>query len=166
MRGEDVNVRALVLSVLVLGCARTPMRPCVVANPELSSAEDQRISKDDFITLHRDGCWGPCPQYSVTVYGDGRVIANGAKFVAHGGALSWQIDPTLAARLLAELVRKEVWSLQAKKMVDDARTSRLEGKLGDRVVSVRHTGDVDDELVRLIEQVSEAETRVVGCTKP
>ncbi len=156
--------------------------PCTEVTPELTlaplpAAEMQRVAKDDFITLRRGQCFGRCPIYSVTVHADGRVEANGEQHVAALGAQNWQIDAAVATRLLAEMVRNNVWALDPKMdaHVTDLPTARLEGKVGGHSVSVRHYGAGTDlglggrdfatasRLETLIDLISEAETRVVGC---
>jgi hypothetical protein len=159
-------------------------RACTTVTPELTlgplpAAELNHVGKDDFITLHRGACFGRCPIYSVTVHADGRVTAIGERHVAQTGEQSWQIDPTVAKRLLAELVRMHVATLEPKMSVhvSDLPTARLDGKLGTRTVALKHYGagaelsmgfgDRDAEtatrLERLIDLISEAESRIVGC---
>lgn len=160
--------------------------PCTEITPELTlaplpAAELQRVAKDDFITLSRGQCFGRCPIYSVTVHADGRVEANGERFVPALGAQTWQIDRAVATRLLAEFVRSDAWALDPKMSVHvtDLPTARLEGTVGGHTVKVRHygggsgtginfggdshDGQIATRLERLIEVISEAETRVLGC---
>jgi hypothetical protein len=156
--------------------------PCTEVTPELTlaplpPAELQRVAKDDFITLRRGQCFGRCPIYSVTVHADGHVEANGEQHVAALGPQNWQIDAGVATRLLAEMVRNNVWALDPKMdaHVTDLPTARLEGRVGGHSVSVRHYGAggfgslggrdfaTASRLETLIDLISEAETRVVGC---
>lgn len=99
------------LLVLCLGCPKP--RPRI--DPELQSkicrtfrfeafqapASAATPAPDDEIFLWRDFCFVDCPQYQVTIKGDGRVILvmlNGPVV----GLESYSIDPALASRLFAE----------------------------------------------------------------
>lgn len=55
----------------------------------------------DSISMTRGPCFGACPMYEVTVYGDGRVVFRGDRFVAQSGEHTRTIDPTEAAALFA-----------------------------------------------------------------
>lgn len=43
------------------------------------------------ITLERTACYGPCPIYSVAIYGDGTVIYDGKQFVKIEGTRTYTI---------------------------------------------------------------------------
>lgn len=55
----------------------------------------------DHISMTRGPCFGACPMYTVTVWGDGRVRFEGAQFVAQRGEHTRTIDPAAAAALFA-----------------------------------------------------------------
>ena len=84
-----MNVRHLLLpAVLSLAaCAAPPAAPT-------PSASDQ-------ISMTRGPCFGACPMYTVTVWGDGRVQFEGDRFVAQTGARSKTIDAAAVAGLFA-----------------------------------------------------------------
>ncbi|MDH3943792.1 MAG: DUF6438 domain-containing protein [Anaerolineae bacterium] len=46
---------------------------------------------DAVITLERTACFGFCPDYTVTIYGDGRVVYFGNDFVAEMGERTYTI---------------------------------------------------------------------------
>jgi len=48
---------------------------------KLQSQNRKAIEHFDMISLRRTACYGPCPIYEVTIYGDGRVEFQGEKFV-------------------------------------------------------------------------------------
>jgi hypothetical protein len=174
-------MRWLTLTTLVLGCAHVPPRPCTVVTPELPIAAEElaRIRPEDFVTLYREACLGSCPIYSVTVFGNGRVVASGEHFVARAGSRSWEIDPVAAVRLLAELTRNNVAALEPRMsaLIEDLPGARLEGNIGGQTIAVKHYGagvevemgrgnrdaEIATRLERLIDQISEVDTRVVGC---
>ena len=91
------------------------------------------------------------------------------------------IPPATARRLLAELVRVDVFALVPMiPGVSDLPSARLEGMLNGRPVSVLHYGGGEDlalgyrdptlvavtRLELLVDLTSEAEPRVIGCTTP
>ena len=41
--------------------------------------------KEVVITLERTACFGVCPVYKLTIYGDGRVLYDGIRFVRTEG---------------------------------------------------------------------------------
>ena len=55
----------------------------------------------DSISMTRGPCFGACPMYTVTVYGDGRVVFQGDRFVAETGEHTKTIDAADAAALFA-----------------------------------------------------------------
>ena len=57
---------------------------------------------DLVITLERTACFGACPVYKLTIYGDGRVVYEGQQFVAVTG----QQTATLTAEQVQELVNE------------------------------------------------------------
>jgi len=46
----------------------------------------------DFVSLSRDGCYGECPIYTVTVYSDGNVCYFGKQFVKVVGERRYTIS--------------------------------------------------------------------------
>src|SRR5688500_10436324 len=55
----------------------------------------------DHISMTRGPCFGACPMYTVTVWGDGRVRFEGDQFVAQRGEHTRAIDAAAAAALFA-----------------------------------------------------------------
>jgi hypothetical protein len=55
------------------------------------------------ITLARTACFGMCPDYKVTILGDGTVTYEGHQFVRVTGTHSWKIDPAAVTALAAEM---------------------------------------------------------------
>lgn len=83
--------RAL-LAVLALAAACT-------GNPDVARPTP---TADDSIELARGPCFGACPVYTVTIYGDGRVVFRGERFVTQSGEHTRTIDAAAAAALFAE----------------------------------------------------------------
>ena len=55
----------------------------------------------DQLSMTRGPCFGACPMYTVTVWGDGRVVFDGNQFVAATGEHTKTVDPAVAAALFA-----------------------------------------------------------------
>ena len=64
------------------------------------------------ITLQRTGCFGTCPIYTVTIYGDGRVVYNGGGYVLVAGMQTSQISEYDVRGLIDEFFRIDYFSLQ------------------------------------------------------
>lgn len=60
--------------------------------PQLNSLAESDL-KDVVISLERTGCYGDCPAYKVTIYGDGRVEYEGKKDVKVKGKKRGSLKP-------------------------------------------------------------------------
>ena len=162
--------------------AKREAPPCTASQSELdrlSPKSEASIGADDRVTLRRGACFGACPVYSVTLFGDGRVVGEGVAHVAATGAQEWTIAPELARRVLSELVRVDVFSRKAVLLghISDLPSAELDVRIGKRSVLISHSGAGAElqwqmggkdnalltQLERLVDQASEAEVRVVGC---
>lgn len=85
-----MSVRPYILCAALLAGACSPSAPATPA----PSASDQ-------ISMTRGPCFGTCPIYTVTVWGDGRVRFEGERFVRQTGVLMKTIDAAQAAALFA-----------------------------------------------------------------
>lgn len=82
----------------------------------------------DSITLSRSGCYGTCPSYQVTLFGDGRVHWQGHGFVEILGERIYQIDSGLAAKVLQRFRSPDVFGLcgDYSRSVTDNPSTRTE----------------------------------------
>jgi membrane dipeptidase len=64
------------------------------------------------ITLERTLCFGTCPNYKVTIHGDGTVAYEGRQFVRVTGTRTWKIDPAAVAALASEMQQAGYFDLQ------------------------------------------------------
>ena len=71
------------------------------------------------ITLQRTACFGTCPDYTVTLTGDGTVIYSGRQFVRTPGDHTWKIDAAAVRALAREMEAAGFFELQ------DTYTSRM-----------------------------------------
>lgn len=97
--GEAVTATATSTFLpLVTGTANAPGAPA-----DLSSLE---------IYMEKSGCEGPCPVYSVTVHGDGRVVYQGRTCVNVIGEQTGQIAPDQVRALAAAFYQRDFFALQ------------------------------------------------------
>ncbi len=68
----------------------------------------------DFITLKRDGCYGTCPSYSVTVYSDGSVEFIGEQFVRVVGKQTYKISKDSAVYLFRKAEQIGFYSFKSE----------------------------------------------------
>jgi hypothetical protein len=69
-------------------------------------------STDMEIKLERTLCYGPCPVYSVTIYGDGTVLYDGIKFVNNIGKSTHQIPQKHVDEIVAMIYELNYFSLK------------------------------------------------------
>ena len=63
------------------------------------------------ITLERTVCFGVCPEYKLTIYGDGSVIYEGTRFVMVEGKRTITISEEKVRQLLSEFKKIDYFSL-------------------------------------------------------
>jgi hypothetical protein len=68
----------------------------IICLPGQSSAE----SRNDFVALSHDGCYGRCPTYRVAIWRTGRVVYHSGRWVKPLGTVERRIAPGDAQRLL------------------------------------------------------------------
>jgi hypothetical protein len=64
------------------------------------------------ISLERQGCFGSCPGYKVTVRGNGRATYEGRGYVGVIGTHHYQMPPRDIAKLVESLRASDLWSLR------------------------------------------------------
>lgn len=89
--------------VVLLVALSSPLRPEQSASAERTS-DLKSLSDSDLQTLvvhfERKRCYGTCPAYTVTIYGDGRVEYNGSQYAKVTGPQKGRIEAA-AVRVLA-----------------------------------------------------------------
>jgi uncharacterized protein DUF6438 len=115
------------------------------------------IPKDLVIELHRMMCPGACPDYSLFVYGDGRVVYEGRRYVAVKGKRERWISKAQVKRLLDEFYRMSYFSLKDRydPIASDGavtKTSILAGSKTKEVVNC-HPSQAPEELHQLEEMI-------------
>ena len=88
----------IVLAISLAGCARSQ-------TPQPSDI------KDVVITLERTVCFGACPDYTLTIQGDGTVTYEGRQFVRIEGTRTATISEAKISQLLSEFEKVDYFSL-------------------------------------------------------
>ncbi|NII11955.1 hypothetical protein HBF24_14885 [Oleiagrimonas sp. C23AA] len=85
-------------------CAALPMGAASAATPPTRSP-------DMVLRIERGPCFGACPEYSVTVLGDGSVTFIGHRHVASMGVHKRQMAPADYARLVKAVDGMDIYAL-------------------------------------------------------
>jgi len=90
------------------------------------------------ITLERSGCFGSCPDYSVELVGDGRVVFTGNAFTVVSGRHVYSVKPAKVAALVERLRNSDVWSARTvyRASITDNATYNLRIQLGKHVHAI------------------------------
>lgn len=88
----------------------TPTQP---TNTNNANATEDKL-KGVVISLERSGCLGPCPVYKVTVYGSGKVVYKGDKFVKVVGERTINIEKEKIEKLLTDFEKAGYFNLEDK----------------------------------------------------
>lgn len=80
--------------------------------PQLTQPPKPTEFKDVVITLETTACFGPCPIYKLTIYGDGRVVYEGEEYVNVAGKQTSQISKDKVKELVDEFYRINYFSLK------------------------------------------------------
>jgi hypothetical protein len=75
------------------------------------SISNSSAQKNLVIQFQRFGCYGDCPAYKLTIYGDGRTEYAGSDFVKQTGKAQGQIESEKMATLLAAFDKANFWTI-------------------------------------------------------
>jgi hypothetical protein len=93
-------VALLLASSTAAGCAPRPGNADAAENRRAASDSVAASSRaDTLLTLDRSTCLGPCPSYTLTVFGSGRVVYNGRDYVEVTDTVRTQISDAKVERL-------------------------------------------------------------------
>lgn len=123
------SLAVLLGGILLLACQRAPedvgSTPAEAAPTEVASAEDESpeapsayprskdpIPEDTFISLERNGCFGTCPKYTVTVNARGETLFHGENHVARLEEVEGQIHEESVRWLLREFELIDFFDLE------------------------------------------------------
>jgi hypothetical protein len=93
------------------------------------------------ITLERTMCFGKCPVYTLTIYGDGTVNYEGKKHVAVMGSQMARISENKVSQLIDEFMRINYFSLKdsyTRRGMTDMPSAITSIRIGGREKTVHH----------------------------
>lgn len=103
------NIVCLGLIPLLLSCSPSQLKS-VLAQPFKS--EVRHNLKQVVITLQRGQCLGQCPVYKLTIYGTGKAVYEGQKYVSTIGKKEYLISQEQVKQLVSEFDKARFFSLQ------------------------------------------------------
>jgi hypothetical protein len=83
--------------MLIAACAKAPIDAAAVVD-EASAAP--AASLDGSFTIERSPCFGPCPSYEASVFGNDKLVFNGFKFTTVEGVKEKQLPKGSFVRLV------------------------------------------------------------------
>lgn len=97
------------LAAFAVMMAGALMSACAGESADQSGVNDWNSLQ---ITLERGVCFGACPDYTVTVHGDGRVVFEGRRFVAKEGRQEATISRNAVRALYAKFRAADFYALK------------------------------------------------------
>ena len=110
-------------------------------------ASEQDVPPDALITLERTMCYGPCPEYKITISAGGSVVFEGRRFVKTVGKAQSSISDQKLREILAAFATINYFELRnryersgdgCKQWITDHPTAITSLKINGRSKSVRH----------------------------
>ncbi len=114
------------------------------------------FSKDDVITLDRTACFGYCPDYSLIIHSDGRVIYKGRSYVRVIGKREGAISPEDFKKLADEFYKidyftlKDVYDTNFEDVPAITTSITIDGKTK-KVINKYVAEELPDEIIKLNE---------------
>jgi len=133
--------------------------------PKLVQTSKTTEYKNVVITLERTACYGTCPDYRLTIYGDGRIVYEGKKFVEVTGLQTAQLSQDKIKQLINEFSRIDYFSLKDEytESVPDLPTTitsiTINGK-AKKVVNYHGAPKKLDELENKIDEITNSKSWV------
>lgn len=117
--------------------------------------------KDVVITLERTVCFGACPEYKLSIHGDGTVIYEGMRFVRIEGTVKTTISEHKIQQLVSEFQRIDYFSLEdsyEEHNATDMPSAITSITINGKTKTIRHYhGDFSapEELTKLEDRIDE-----------
>lgn len=108
------EVGAAARGASVEAAASAPVIVAAAEAPAVAVAVAASLAADDMISIERGYCFGPCPVYRATAYGDDRIVFEGKKFVIADGVRERKLDAGGFARLVEIARRHDIMSMDTK----------------------------------------------------
>ncbi len=131
------------------------------------------IPNDLVITLERTKCPGACPDYSLFVYADGRIVYEGRHYVAAKGRQEGHLSRADVRKLVDEFYKAGYFSLKEKydPIVNDGAVTKTSIALGGktkRVVNC-HPSQAPEglyQLEKMIDEITQSKLWVTRSGQP
>lgn len=121
---------------LTLGCGSAESFPKI-----------DKIPDDLQITLERSACYGTCPDYSLSITADGRVVFEGRRFTKTEGKAETKVDQNVLKQIIAEFEKADFFKLKDRYVEEtdgcgevwtDNPSESISIKLNGKTKEVRH----------------------------
>jgi len=146
---------ALILIVTVIGIAATMLYVVLEQEKIKNSLYEPTDIHNVVMTLHRGGCFGICPVYNITIYGNGTVVYEGIANVNSTGMRVSNISESRVRYLLSEFRNIEYFSLNeteiASHVVYDAPLFTTSLIINGKTKTIHHYETADPEALTVIE---------------
>ena len=112
----------------------------VLAAPPAQTAPSGPASTEPIeITLQRTTCFGTCPEYTVTLRGDGTVTYSGRQYVRTPGDHTWKIEAAAVRALAREMEAAGFFELRDEysSLITDNPTTYTSLKIGSRAKKIK-----------------------------
>lgn len=116
-------------------------------------------TRADALVLEREGCYGSCPSYTITVFKDGRVTWRGKEFVRVKGRTHSRISKSVAATLFEDAHSVDFFRLQDSyygRCVTDGPNENIVLIENGRLKRINTYCEAPAELYRLEDAIDEA----------
>ncbi|HVZ99290.1 MAG TPA: DUF6438 domain-containing protein [Caulobacterales bacterium] len=119
------------------------------------------------ITLERTPCFGFCPDYAVTITGDGAVTYNGRRFVRVTGEQHATASPEDVAHLVELIRRADFFNLKDRyeAQVTDLPSARITVVQGDRRKAVLDYAGEHVGMPHAVTEIEQEIDRVAGTAR-
>lgn len=83
-----------------------------LAQSPVSEPRSGRKQEAAMILLERSECYGTCPSYKVKIFGNGKLIYEGVRYVKIKGKISTEVTTKQFQELMAEIIKAGYFSLR------------------------------------------------------
>jgi hypothetical protein len=109
---QTILALSLYFSLTFSGAACATLQSQSTNAGQASAAED--VPPDTLITMERTACFGTCPMYKLSIYGDGRVVFEGEEYVKQKGRIESSITLDKVQKLLKEFKQIKYFDLKSQ----------------------------------------------------
>jgi hypothetical protein len=142
------------ITIAALFLLVTPLIGCMPAKNNVTQEEL-------VIKLERTACFGECPVYSLTIFGNGTVVYEGEDFVQTKGAKETTINTSAVNQLVSEFEKADYFSLNDSYIqfgVSDMPYVTTSIRIGGKTKTIKHyLGDrsAPEQLTELENKIDE-----------